>query len=157
VCRDGSGVGHGTGATLGEAHESALKEAETDATKRALTTFGNLFGLALYDKAQAGVRRSQKGNGWAGGFTWTLVSAKGDLLAKHRSPQAFCAALRDLIAKALTPEDLDLLWMRNAVSVAQLRTLPVETVMFRCADYRPQHWVPHSLAARDAGDSVRGS
>jgi len=123
VCRDGSGVGHGTGATLGEAHESALKEAETDATKRALTTFGNLFGLALYDKTQAGVRRSQKGNGWAGGFTWTLVSAKGDLLAKHRSPQAFCAALRDLIAKALTPEDLDILWMRNSVSVAQLRTL----------------------------------
>ena len=48
ICRDGSGVGHGVGATLGEAHESALKEAETDATKRALTTFGNLFGLALY-------------------------------------------------------------------------------------------------------------
>ena len=64
VCRDGSGVGHGTGATLGEAHESALKEAETDATKRALTTFGNLFGLALYDKAQtgcAGARRLTAG------------------------------------------------------------------------------------------------
>src|ERR1700745_1658942 len=30
VTREGSGVGHGTGATLGEAHESALKEAETD-------------------------------------------------------------------------------------------------------------------------------
>src|SRR5207344_2914464 len=31
ICREGSGVGHGSGATLGEAHESALKEAETDA------------------------------------------------------------------------------------------------------------------------------
>ena len=32
------------------AHEMALKAAETDATKRALATFGNPFGLALYDK-----------------------------------------------------------------------------------------------------------
>jgi len=36
VSRDGTVLGHGTGATLGEVHESALKEAETDATKRAL-------------------------------------------------------------------------------------------------------------------------
>src|SRR5258708_9306547 len=56
ICREGSGVGNGTGATLGEAHENALKEAETDATKRALTTFGNLFGLALYDKEPPGRR-----------------------------------------------------------------------------------------------------
>ena len=63
ICREGSGVGHGSGATLGEAHESALKEAETDAMKRALATFGNRFGLALYDKNQNGVRRSNKSNG----------------------------------------------------------------------------------------------
>ena len=44
ICRDGSGVGHGTGATLGEAHESALKEAETDATKRARTLRGQFPG-----------------------------------------------------------------------------------------------------------------
>ena len=50
-------IGVSTGSTLGEAHESALKEAETDAMKRALATFGNLFGLALYDKEQSGVRR----------------------------------------------------------------------------------------------------
>ena len=37
---------------LGQAHESAIKEAETDAMKRALMTFGNPFGLALYDKQQ---------------------------------------------------------------------------------------------------------
>ncbi|MEB3360517.1 MAG: Rad52/Rad22 family DNA repair protein [Synechococcaceae cyanobacterium] len=37
---------------LDQAHESALKEAETDAMKRALMTFGNPFGLALHDKAQ---------------------------------------------------------------------------------------------------------
>ena len=46
----------------------ALKAAETDATKRALATFGNPFGLALYDKDQARVTkpsgRRQRGAGF---------------------------------------------------------------------------------------------
>ena len=53
--REGYGTGHGIDRDLGLAHESALKEAETDAMKRALMTFGNPFGLALYDKTQANV------------------------------------------------------------------------------------------------------
>ncbi len=52
LIREGSGAGHGIDSDLGLAYESALKEAETDATKRALMTFGNPFGLALYDKQQ---------------------------------------------------------------------------------------------------------
>lgn len=52
VIRDGMGSGHGIDADCGLAHESAIKEAETDAMKRALMTFGNPFGLALYDKEQ---------------------------------------------------------------------------------------------------------
>lgn len=55
VAREGCGAGHGILKDLGEAHESALKEAETDAMKRALMTFGNPFGLALYDKARENV------------------------------------------------------------------------------------------------------
>lgn len=55
VIRDGSGFGQGIDRDLGRAHESALKEAETDAMKRALMTFGNPFGLALYDKKQTNV------------------------------------------------------------------------------------------------------
>lgn len=55
VMRDGIGAGHGIDRDLGQAHESAIKEAETDAMKRALMTFGNPFGLALYDKEQANV------------------------------------------------------------------------------------------------------
>lgn len=52
VVREGSAVGSGMVAPDSEAdaHESAIKEAETDAMKRALRTFGNTFGLALYDK-----------------------------------------------------------------------------------------------------------
>jgi len=53
--RDGVGAGHGIDQDLGQAHESALKEAETDAFKRAIRTFGNPFGLALYDKEQVNV------------------------------------------------------------------------------------------------------
>ena len=52
VIRDGMGSGHGIDTDCGLAHESAVKEAETDAMKRALMTFGNPFGLALYDKEQ---------------------------------------------------------------------------------------------------------
>ena len=55
VARDGTGYGSGIGKDLNDAHESAAKEAETDAMKRALMTFGNPFGLALYDKTQANV------------------------------------------------------------------------------------------------------
>src|SRR6185295_6119469 len=55
VTREGIGAGHGIDVDLGQAHESAIKEAETDAMKRALMTFGNPFGLALYDKTQSNV------------------------------------------------------------------------------------------------------
>jgi DNA recombination protein Rad52 len=55
VSREGWGAGHGRMLSLGEKHESAVKEAETDARKRALMTFGNQFGLALYDKEQTNV------------------------------------------------------------------------------------------------------
>lgn len=57
VVREGTGFGSGMGKpeALGDAIESAVKEAETDAMKRALMTFGYPFGLALYDKTQAHV------------------------------------------------------------------------------------------------------
>jgi DNA recombination protein Rad52 len=48
VVRDGHGSGQGHGSSPGEVHDIALKAAETDATKRALATFGRPFGLALY-------------------------------------------------------------------------------------------------------------
>lgn len=52
VIREGVGSGHGVDVDLGQAHESAAKEAESDALKRALKSFGWRFGLALYDKDQ---------------------------------------------------------------------------------------------------------
>ncbi len=55
IVREGCGFGSGIDRDVDQAHESAVKEAESDAMKRALMTFGNAFGLALYDKAQANV------------------------------------------------------------------------------------------------------
>lgn len=55
VIREGLAVGTGNGKpeNAGDVIESAVKEAETDALKRALRTFGNTFGLALYEKDKA--------------------------------------------------------------------------------------------------------
>lgn len=48
IVREGYGSGEGRGPSPAEVHDIALKSAETDATKRALATFGKPFGLALY-------------------------------------------------------------------------------------------------------------
>jgi len=55
IRRGDVGHGQGFGKSEGDAHDSAVKEAVTDALKRALRSFGNPFGLALYDKSKANV------------------------------------------------------------------------------------------------------
>lgn len=50
IVREGHGSGEGRSSSPAEAHDVGLKAAETDATKRALATFGRPFGLALYNK-----------------------------------------------------------------------------------------------------------
>jgi DNA recombination protein Rad52 len=96
LIREGSGAGHGIDADKGLAHESALKEAETDATKRALMTFGNPFGLALYDKQQRQV--SSAAAATAGPVAAPAADAPLD--------PAAITALQERI-KALAPARLD--------------------------------------------------
>jgi hypothetical protein len=122
VCREGSGVGNGTGATLGEAHGNGLKEAETDAMKRALTTFGNLFGLALYDKEQAGVRGNGRTriNAEAPALAWTVPSPDCDAIATCIEPKAFCTRLRQALSAAPDATFLRALWNQNAALVQSL-------------------------------------
>jgi DNA recombination protein Rad52 len=55
IVREGCGAARGFAKTVGEAMEQAAKAAESDALKRALVTFGNAFGLALYDREQRNV------------------------------------------------------------------------------------------------------
>lgn len=52
VVRCGTGFGNSIGNDPIDIHELAVKEAETDAMKRAFATFGYRFGLALYDKSR---------------------------------------------------------------------------------------------------------
>jgi len=89
VIREGVGAGHGKGQRVGQGdkHESAVKEAESDARKRALMQFGNLFGLSLYDGKKA----------------WKNPK-------KDRTPvsaQNLAVVAKDAILKATTKEKLD--------------------------------------------------
>lgn len=56
IIREGLGAGEAFAFMPGQAHERAAKAAETDATKRALVTFGNPFGLSLYRKPPEGTQ-----------------------------------------------------------------------------------------------------
>ena len=60
IIREGHGSGEGRGTSPGEVHDIALKAAETDATKRALATFGKPFGLELYRKRQVSPPRKAR-------------------------------------------------------------------------------------------------
>lgn len=59
IVREGCGGSTSYQKTVGEAVENAIKGAESDAMKRAFVTFGNQFGLALYDKTYKNVRREE--------------------------------------------------------------------------------------------------
>ncbi len=52
ISREDVGFGTGISKTLSDSHESAAKEAVTDALKRSLRSFGNQFGNSLYDKSR---------------------------------------------------------------------------------------------------------
>lgn len=84
LIREGSGAGHGIDLDQGLAHESALKEAETDTTKRALMSFGNAFGLALFDKQQ---RQVSSGTEQGQGQTQTQGKAPVAATPKPSKPQ----------------------------------------------------------------------
>lgn len=52
VKREDIGFGTGISKSLADSHESAAKEAATDALKRCFRTFGSQFGNSLYDKSR---------------------------------------------------------------------------------------------------------
>ncbi|GFO81704.1 MAG: hypothetical protein A49_13310 [Methyloceanibacter sp.] len=117
IVRDGSGCGDGKAQTRGEAHDLALKAAETDATKRALATFGNRFGLALYDPTRSGVGKCKIAEKPELPSAWTLRPL-GDGTAKvFTRPSDFVAALRDAMSAATTIEGLFALWEQNVDDV----------------------------------------
>jgi DNA recombination protein Rad52 len=133
VVREGTGFGHGLARWPSEAHERAIKAAETDATKRALATFGNRFGLSLYDKEQNSVS-SRKAETVAGHGTpnsqiiqtrpshaFVLTGADGAICAERLSAESFCAGLRQLVDAAQTAEELATLRTWNGTALVTLR------------------------------------
>ena len=112
-------MGEGAAPTPGKAHELALKGAETDGTKRALATFGNPFGLALYDPEQAGVGRprGEKACDPDDSGPWVLRTATGSSQKTLEKPEGFAAALRDVMEKAEDIEALFAVWEQNVETV----------------------------------------
>jgi DNA recombination protein Rad52 len=141
ICREGCGSGHGVGLTPGEAHESAIKEAETDAMKRALSTFGNPFGLALYDKEQQNVRGRRKKqpksapNGENRAVVWLVLSSEGEYLSAHEDPTDYCKAVRQLLEAISTRDRLRSFWQRNLVTIAMLRRSLPDLKTDKCEHY----------------------
>jgi len=107
IVREGSGTGEGSGLTPGQAHEIALKSAETDATKRALSTFGNPFGLALYDREQLGVRKRRDLRSGSALGPWVLRSESGSERSSFNKPSEFAGALRAALSES---RDIEILF-----------------------------------------------
>jgi hypothetical protein len=119
IIREGCGSGEARALTPGEAHELALKAAETDATKRALATFGNPFGLALYDREMAGVR-NRKAIGLSipsDPNPWVLRIGNGDPGQSFDKPDEFAKALKVAMTKATDIELLFAIWEQNVDTV----------------------------------------
>ena len=122
IVREGSGAGEGSGPTAGQAHEMALKSAETDATKRALATFGNAFGLALYDREQAGVRQVAKAKERepVAKGPWVLRSTTEPESARFSRSPEFVRALRQAMTNAGDIESLFDIWEKNVATVREM-------------------------------------
>jgi DNA recombination protein Rad52 len=122
VVREGSGTGEANAPTIGQAHERALKGAETDATKRALATFGNPFGLALYDREQTRVRHypSKPRTDQVANGPWVLRSSAGEPTTTFDNSDGFCNALRQAMTNAESIELLFAVWEQNLATVRSL-------------------------------------
>jgi DNA recombination protein Rad52 len=118
VIREGSGFGSGNGANPEEAHEKALKEAETDAMKRALVTFGNRFGLALYDRAQRGVTKVR---GKDSDPPWPVILPGQSTPTLCATPHEVYAELRKHLESLTTTSRVQELWQRNETTLKIIR------------------------------------
>jgi DNA recombination protein Rad52 len=133
IVRDGIGTGTGRSTAPELAHEMAMKAAETDATKRALATFGNPFGLALYDKNKMQVTRSRRSGiqmspeSQPEGATRAAVPECYELTRPDGRRQQFEAAapfidaVVSLVPTLSTLDELYAFWEANLASFSKLR------------------------------------
>jgi DNA recombination protein Rad52 len=123
VMREGSGTGEAKSLSPGQAHDLALKSAETDATKRALASFGNVFGLALYDREQWGVKKPPKPEINTSDDAWAFRSAKGEVLSVFETPKEFADALQSALKSSTNVDELYAIWEQNVTTVRLLHSL----------------------------------
>ncbi len=156
IVREGSGAGEANVTSPGQAHEVASKAAETDATKRALMTFGNAFGLSLYKGVLEPEARC------SGREQRISAPQSSNGLAAKGSPQAAEAQAMSMEPRQEVPNAAD--QARSAVDTNAARfsgavavppalkpevdgvpaELPVAAGTAGSADHRPQT-DPHSL------------
>lgn len=111
--REGYGTGFGRSAQPEIAHDAAIKSAETDATKRALATFGNVFGLALYDPKKTQVTSSKKRRRRDLKPELVVVSLDGKECG-FTDPTAFTQEVLRQAEELETIDDLYAFWALNA-------------------------------------------
>jgi recombination DNA repair RAD52 pathway protein len=102
VVRERSGGHRGFGPTVGQAVEDCIKAAESDATKRAFVTFGNIFGLALYDKEQRNVGTPEVANRRQEAAL-APIDEGFDQVASHSQPQRQTTSQRALAVSSRQP------------------------------------------------------
>ena len=102
IVKEGIGSGHGRGKNVpeGDKHESAVKEAESDARKRALMQFGDQFGLSLYDKEKNWQKTQPPVNNDLDSKT-TPTKTKQQPLNSDVMPEALTKQKRDLVITTL--------------------------------------------------------
>ena len=156
LVREGSGAGHGIDTDLGQAHESAIKEAETDAMKRALMTFGNPFGLALYDKQQREVTGASGAPTFSGRPAARPVTApqpdarphtaQGPTPSASPQPRAASPAGQASTAPAAAPEPAKVPLPADTIQQlhSTLRSLPRPLLDSLTQEFRRRFQVPDS-------------
>ena len=119
--REGIGTGIGRSNQPEVAHELAAKASETDATKRALATFGNPFGLALYDRDQSQVTKPR------GRALQDTPSSNLVLILEHgrvepfENEKAFLAATHRAISQTNAVDSIYAFWSENVAAFTELR------------------------------------
>ena len=167
--REGIGTGIGRSSSPELAHEMGLKAAETDATKRALATFGNPFGLALYDKDLSHVTRRAKqalsATAPALGETEQpelILRSEGGRDERFEDANAFVAATLKTIARLRTIDAVYAFWEQNLAAFRVLRRMtggrdpdPVATIIATLkGKARALGWPPAEITQSDKATEV---
>lgn len=157
VVREGTGAGYTKAASLAEAHALAAKEAETDATKRALSTFGNPFGLALYDRDRKGVRKARLAKPKP--KLWAIHDGDGAIGGQFTDLHACARTLQQTIDQAATLSELAVIWRANKALAEELDGHPTqgngagEGDLGLTAAYQDRYaklWAKQTLSPRDS-------